>query len=68
MSMISRKEFLKMGAAMPLALQSLSQRAEAKVRAKTPPKRIIFINSCLGFYEPYFFPKKHGELASSDYL
>jgi hypothetical protein len=64
--MISRKEFLKMGAALPLALQSLSQRAEAK--GKTPPRRIIFINSCLGFYEPYFFPKKRGDLATSDYL
>ncbi|MEC9080496.1 MAG: hypothetical protein VYE44_01875, partial [Verrucomicrobiota bacterium] len=65
---ISRKDFLKMGVAMPMALQSMSQRAEAKGRAKTPPKRIIFINSCLGFYEPYFFPKKRGELATSDYL
>ena len=63
---ISRKDFLKIGGALPLALQSLSQRAEAKV--KTPPKRIIFINSCLGFYEPYFFPKKRGDLATSDYL
>ena len=63
---ISRKDFLKIGAALPLALQSLSQRAEAKV--ETTPKRIIFINSCLGFYEPYFFPKKRGDLSSSDYL
>ena len=64
--MISRNEFLKMGMALPLALQSLGQRAEA--RAKTPPRRIIFINSCLGFYEPYFLPKKRGDLATSDYL
>ncbi len=63
---ISRKDFLKIGAALPLALQSLSQRAEAKV--ETTPKRIIFINSCLGFYGPYFFPKKRGDLSSSDYL
>ncbi len=63
---ISRKDFLKIGAALPLALQSLSQRVEAKV--ETTPKRIIFINSCLGFYEPYFFPKKRGDLSSSDYL
>ena len=70
MSTISRKKFLKMGVALPLALQSLSARAEAKVNArlKTPPRRIIFINSCLGFYEPYFFPKKRGDLATSDYL
>jgi hypothetical protein len=68
MKAISRKEFLKMGVALPLALQSLSQRAEAKVKAKTPPKRIIFINSCLGFYAPYFFPKKRGDLTTSNYL
>jgi hypothetical protein len=66
MGMISRNEFLKMGVALPLALQSLGQRAKAK--AKTPPKRVIFINSCLGFYEPYFFPKKRGDLTTSDYL
>ena len=51
---ISRKEFLKVGAALPLAMSSLSLRAED--RKKPPPKRIIFICSCLGFYEPYFFP------------
>ena len=68
MSTISRKKFLKMGVALPLALQSLSARAEAKVNArlKMPPRRIIFINSCLGFYEPYFFPKKRGDQATSD--
>lgn len=64
--MISRNEFLKMGMALPLALQSLGQRAEAK--AKAAPRRIIFINSCLGFFEPYFFPKKRGDLGTSDYL
>ncbi|MBC8326238.1 MAG: DUF1552 domain-containing protein [Verrucomicrobia subdivision 3 bacterium] len=64
--MISRNEFLKMGMALPLALQSLGQRAEAKDKAV--PRRIIFINSCLGFYEPYFFPKKRGDLGTSDYL
>ena len=63
---ISRKEFLKVGAALPLALNSLSLRAAAK--NSLPPKRIIFICSCLGFYEPYFFPKKQGDLSSSDYL
>ena len=66
MRTISRKEFLKVGAALPLALNSLSLRAEEK--KKTPPKRIIFICSCLGFYEPYFFPRKQGDLSSSDYL
>ena len=66
MRTISRKEFLKVGAALPLALNSLSLRAAAK--NSLPPKRIIFICSCLGFYEPYFFPKKQGDLSSSDYL
>ena len=66
MRKISRKEFLKVGAALPLALNSLSLRAAAK--NSLPPKRIIFICSCLGFYEPYFFPKKQGDLSSSDYL
>ena len=66
MRVISRKEFLKAGAALPLALNSLSLRATTK--KKLPPKRIIFINSCLGFYKPYFYPKKRGDLATSIYL
>ena len=65
MNNISRKDFLKLGAALPLAMHSLSLRSEEQ---KNPPKRIIFINSCLGFYEPYFFPKKRGDLSTSDYL
>ena len=68
MNAISRKDFLKAGAALPLALQSLDLRAAAKPKPATPPKRIIFICSCLGFYEPYFFPKKRGDLATSAYL
>ena len=63
---ISRKDFLKIGAALPLAMHSLSLRAEQG--KKRPPKRIIFINSCLGFYKPYFYPKKRGDLSTSDYL
>ena len=66
MKEISRKEFLKIGAALPLAVQSLSLRAEQG--KKRTPKRIIFINSCLGFYKPYFYPKKRGDLSTSDYL
>ncbi len=66
MRTINRKEFLKAGAALPLALQSLSLRA-ATGKA-LPPQRIIFICSCLGFHEPYFFPKKREDLSSSDYL
>jgi len=63
---ISRKDFLKIGVALPLAMHSLSLRAEQG--KKRPPKRIIFINSCLGFYKPYFYPKKRGDLATSIYL
>ena len=66
MRVISRKEFLKAGAALPLALNSLGLRAAAK--KAMPPKRIIFICSCLGFHRPYFFPKKRGDLATSAYL
>ena len=68
MNAISRKDFLKAGAALPLALQSLDLRATAKPKPGTPPKRIIFICSCLGFYKPYFFPKNRGDLETSDYL
>ncbi len=63
---ISRKGFLKIGATLPFALHSLDLRAATK--KNPPPRRIIFINSCLGFYESYFFPKKRGDLSSSDYL
>ena len=63
---ISRKDILNIGAALPLAMHSLSLRAEQG--KKRPPKRIIFINSCLGFYKPYFYPKKRGDLSTSDYL
>ena len=63
---ISRKDFLKIGAALPLAMHSLSLRAEQG--GERPPKRIIFINSCLGFYKPYFYPKRRGDLSTSDYL
>ncbi len=66
MNSISRKDFLKLGTALPLAMSSLSLRSEDK--KKIAPKRIIFINSCLGFYEPYFFPKNQGDLSTSDYL
>ena len=66
MSNLSRKEFLKFGAALPLAMNSLSLNAVSK--NQQAPKRIIFINSSLGFYEPYFFPKKQGDLSTSNYL
>lgn len=66
MNTISRKEFLKFGAALPLAMNSLNLGAASN--NKQAPKRIIFVNSSLGFYEPYFFPKKQGDLSTSNYL
>ena len=63
---ISRKDFLKFGATLPFALHSLGLKAATK--KNPPPQRIIFICSCLGFYKPYFFPKKRGDLATSVYL
>jgi hypothetical protein len=68
MKPISRKDFLKVGAALPLALQSLSLRAAQKPKSSTPPKRIMFICNSLGFYEPNFFPQTRGDLSSSQYL
>ncbi len=64
----SRREFLKCGAALPLALQSLGMRGLAKPVAKTPPRRILLICNSLGFYEPNFFPAKPGDLNTSPYL
>ncbi len=62
----SRRDFLKVGAALPLALHSLGLRAAEA--PKTPPKRVMFICNSLGFYEPNFFPKTRGDLATSTYL
>ena len=66
MNTISRKEFLKFGAALPLAMNSLNLNAASN--NKQAPKRIIFVNNSLGFYKPYFFPKKQGDLSTSNYL
>ena len=63
----TRRQFLKFGAALPLAMHSLNLRAEAKPES-APPRRIMFICNSLGFYKPYFFPKKRGDLATSPYL
>ena len=68
MSPYDRRTFLKFGAALPLALQSLNARSATSSEAKAPPKRMIFICNSLGFYEPNFFPAKRGDLASSRYL
>ena len=66
MSDLTRKEFLKFGLALPLAVHSLGRNVLAK--PKVAPKRVVFICNSLGFYEPYFFPKKRGDIATSDYL
>lgn len=63
MNTINRLNLLKTGAALSL-LSPTSLLAENK---KTP-KRILFINNCLGFYAPSFFPKNEGDLSSSIYL
>ena len=68
MSDSSRRDFLKLGAALPLAMQSLRLNAEEAQHDKEPPRRIMFICNSLGFYAPYFFPKKRGDLTTSDYL
>ena len=62
-----RREFLKFGAALPLAMHSLGQRAATKPIA-APPKRVVFICNSLGFYEPSFFPVMRGDLSTSTYL
>ncbi len=65
---ILRRDLLKYGAALPLAMHSLDLRAVEKPKTATSPKRVIFICNSLGFYEPNFFPKVRGDLASSHYL
>ncbi|MDB2348052.1 DUF1552 domain-containing protein, partial [Verrucomicrobiales bacterium] len=63
---MTRKEFLKIGTALPIALHSLNLRAAEK--PKIPPKRVMFICNSLGFYESHFFPKTRGDLSTSTYL
>lgn len=68
MNHYTRREFLKFGAALPLALQSLDLHAASAAAAKSPPKRIIFICGSLGFYAPNFFPSVRGDIHTSKYL
>lgn len=68
MNTYGRREFLKFGVALPLAMQSLDLHAAGRTGSKAPPKRVMFICNSLGFYEPNFFPKKRGDLSSSTYL
>ncbi|MGI9239779.1 MAG: DUF1552 domain-containing protein [Verrucomicrobiales bacterium] len=63
-----RRDFLKFGAALPLAIRSLDSRGADAARPPAPPKRIMFICNSLGFYAPSFFPKARGDLATSEYL
>lgn len=66
-----RRDFIRFGAALPIAMHALATRAQAKGREHPPmdpPKRIIFICNSLGFYAPYCFPAEPGNLASSKYL
>lgn len=67
MSPYSRRDFLKFGAALPLAIRSLEGRATTTGEVKAP-KRIIFICNSLGFYEPNFFPGVRGDFETSPYL
>lgn len=66
MNIPTRRDVLKFGAALPLAMHSLNLRADK--HPKQAPKRIMFICNSLGFYKPHFFPKARGDLSSSDYL
>ena len=68
MNSTSRRDILKFGAALPLAMQSLALRGADSSKPAEAPRRILFICNSLGFYEPYFFPKTRGDLGSSRYL
>lgn len=63
----TRRQMLKFGAALPIAMHSLNLRAVTKPNS-LPPRRVMFICNSLGFYKPYFFPKKREDLSSSRYL
>ncbi|MGI9441498.1 MAG: DUF1552 domain-containing protein [Rubripirellula sp.] len=67
MSDSNRRDFLKFGAALPVAMNVIAARASERPPTD-PPKRIMFICNSLGFYEPNFFPAERGNLASSKYL
>ena len=67
MSDSNRRDFLKFGAALPVAMNAIAARASERPPTD-PPKRIMFICNSLGFYEPNFFPSERGNLASSKYL
>lgn len=67
MSDSNRRDFLKFGAALPVAMHALTARANEKPTT-APPKRVMFICNSLGFYAPNFFPTERGNLETSKYL
>ena len=67
MSDPDRRDFLKFGAALPVAMHALDARASERP-ATDPPRRIMFICNSLGFYKPNFFPAERGNLETSKYL
>src|SRR5213078_69897 len=65
-SMISRRHFLRAGAAV-LALPRLESLAMAD--GKATPNRMVLICAGFGFYGPAFFPEKGGrDYEPSDYM
>ena len=71
MSCLNRRQVLKFGAALPLAVRAINQRAGARSTSSVPndpPRRIIFICNSLGFYAPHFFPSEPGDLSTAKYL
>ena len=67
MSNPNRRDFLKFGVALPVAMHTLASRA-CDNQITDPPRRIIFICNSLGFYAPNFFPAERGNLETSEYL
>ncbi|MCE2809009.1 MAG: DUF1552 domain-containing protein [Planctomycetaceae bacterium] len=68
---IDRRRLLRFGVALPLAIESLSARHElfgSQSRAKSQPRRVLFICNSLGFYGPSFFPRNPEDLKTSEYL
>ena len=70
-SQICRRQLLKLGVALPLAIKSLSPQdglLAMQEKSSKPPRRVLFICNSLGFHAPYFFPKTLDDLTTSTYL
>ncbi|MFN6138610.1 MAG: DUF1552 domain-containing protein [Planctomycetota bacterium] len=68
---IDRRRLLQFGVALPLAIELLSARHElfgSQSRAKSQPRRVLFICNSLGFYVPSFVPRNPEDLKTSEYL